>query len=145
MLLVKLMELALLLFEAGHWVCWFWDPWEGLWCSSVSDTACDWPREADLELPVIHNLWLCWAWLYMGKTSCTPRSTLISTGPGGKSAKVSRQLDEICLLSQPASCLLGLITERAIGYMPQHGIALQGGVRGYLEGGIIAIPQADAL
>lgn len=110
----------------------------------MSDIAYDWPRGVDLELSVTHNLWLRRAWVSMGKTSCTSRSTLISPGPGGKSAKVSRHLDEICLLSQPSSCLLGLITERAFDYLPQQGIAPQGGVRGCLEGGIIAISQTDA-
>ena len=40
--LQSLLDPALMLSEASHWVCWFWAFWEGLWCRSMLDTVSAW-------------------------------------------------------------------------------------------------------
>ena len=58
MLLWGLLGPALMLSEAGHWLCWFWASWARLWYMPMSDATCDWPWATCLDTWAIQSLWL---------------------------------------------------------------------------------------
>lgn len=105
---------ALMLSEAGHWVCCFWASWEDSGAGQCY-AAGDWPCTSCLELQsyphfVAASAGPGCAWK---GPRCIPRPAFISPGPGSRSARVPRH-PEICLcLPLPAGCLLGLIREKA--------------------------------
>ena len=108
----SLLDPALMLSEAGHWVCLFWAFCEGPQRRPVLDIACDWPWATYLALQAIQSL-CCFLWAECAwkEPSCVPRQAFSRSW--GRSGKVPVQPNTYLCLPPPVISLLGSVTETA--------------------------------
>ena len=107
------------MFEAGHWVHWFWGLLgEILVLANVIYYLWLGSGESVWSYKAIHSCGcLCWPCMRAGKSKQSTEADICQHCAWSRSANVPRQ-PEICLhLPLPSGCLLGSVTERASGGM----------------------------